>query len=160
MSNLFDGLSNVESITAKINALKKAQENGATTAPDGVDPDTFILQTQQNFNDMLNSLMVSPDEKDQSSSSDPFSFMTDSSQNTLQSQIQSLTNSTNTGAQNLTALEQNSPLLGKVAIYQDQTGAQLEGVISKILLDKNGAPVIVLNDGLQIAASAIIGIKQ
>ena len=155
--------SNVQSLTTQIEQLK---QNGSVPGASGTSgttsPDNFILQTQQNFNSMLQNLMTPADSTDQgSSSSDPFSSFTNDQ--TLQNQIQNLTNPTstaNTGTQNLTTLDQNSQLLGKQAIYQDSTGAQVTGVIAKILLDQKGSAVVEMTDGLQISASAIIGLKQ
>ena len=155
--------SNVQALTNQIEQLK---QNGTVPGTSGTSaaptPDSFILQTQQNFNSMLQNLMAPSDSTDQnSSSSDPFGALTND-QN-LQLQIQNLTNPAtpaNTGTQSLATLDQTSQLLGKQAIYQDQTGAQVTGVIAKILLDQQGNAVVEMTDGLQIPASAIIGLKQ
>jgi hypothetical protein len=160
MSNV--DFSNIQSLTNQIEQLK---QNGALAAGSNgaVTPDTFILQTQQNFNSMLNNLMgpANSDDQNNSSASDPFASLTNDQ--TLQLQIQQLTSgtsSTASGSQNLVTLDQTAQLLGKQAIYQDQTGAQATGVVAKILLDQQGNAVVEMTDGLQIAASAIIGIKQ
>jgi hypothetical protein len=152
---------NIENLTAQISALQ-SQQNSSTASTSGTaSADAFILQTQQNFNSMLNNLMGSTgsDDQDNSSSSDPFASLTNDQ--TLQAQIQKLSNtSSNTGTQNLTTLDQNSQLLGKQAIYQDETGAQVTGVIAKILLDSQGNAIVEMTDGLQIPAASIIGLKQ
>jgi hypothetical protein len=151
---------NVEALTNQIAAL---QQGGQTAGTSGTtSPDTFILNTQMNFNSMLQNLMAPADSTDQGgSSSDPFAAMTNDQ--TLQLQIQKLTSgtsSTTSGTQNLATLDQTSQLLGKQAIYQGQTGAQATGVIAKIMLDQQGNAVVETTDGLSIPASAIIGIKQ
>ena len=159
MSSTYDGLSNVEAITAQISALQ-AQQNSSPAGLSGTAaPSAFILQTQQNFNSMLQSLMTPTDDSgDQSGSSDPFASLTNDQ--SLQMQIQNLSNPSASGAQNLTTLDQTSQLLGKQAIYQDSTGAQATGVVSKILLDQQGNAIVEMEGGLQIRASAIIGLKQ
>jgi hypothetical protein len=162
-SDFLDGLSNVESLTAQINALKKGQQTGgANSASSAADPDTFILQTQQNFNQMLTSLMASPDSGNGSSdSTDAFSsFLGGSDQTSLQAQLQTATSTSAANLQKLTALEQNSQLIGKRVVYQDSAGAQHEAVVSQIAVDQKGNASIVTSDGTQIAVSAISGLKQ
>jgi hypothetical protein len=155
---------NVEALSAQIAALQQGGQTANTAGTSGAasSPDSFILQTQLNFNSMLQNLMAPADSNDQnSSSSDPFASLTNDQ--TLQTQIQKLSNpatATPTGAQNLVTLDQTSQLLGKQAIYQSQTGGQVSGVIAKILLDQQGNAVVEMTDGLQIPASAIIGLKQ
>jgi hypothetical protein len=163
MSDLLDGLSNVEALTAQISALKKGQQTeNANSSSSATDPDTFILQTQQNFNQMLTSLMASTDSNDGSSdSSDAFSsFLSGSDQASLQAQLQTATSTSAANLKKLTALEQNSQLIGKRVVYQDSAGAQHEAVVSQIAVDQKGNASIVTNDGLQIAVSAIVGLKQ
>jgi hypothetical protein len=164
MSDLFDGFSNIDSLTARINALKNSQENSpAAAASDksaALDPDTFILETQKNFNQMLNSLMAPADNNnDGSGSSDPFSFMTDSNQSALQAQIEKMSNAAG-GTQNLAVLGEHSPLLGQKAIYQNSAGAQNAGVVEKILIERNGQAVVVLDNGQKIPAADIIGLQK
>jgi hypothetical protein len=161
-SDFLDGLSNVEALTAQINALQKGQTNGTGTAgTSAADPDTFILRTQQNFNSMLTALMASPDSSNSSNNStDAFSsFLSGSDQSSLQAQLQAATSASTANLQKLTALEQNAQLIGKRVIYQDQTGAQQEAVVGQIAVDRQGNASIVTTDGRQIAVSAIIGLK-
>lgn len=153
--------SNVQSLTNQIEQLKQnGTVSSSSSTSSTTSPDSFILQTQQNFNSMLQNLMTPADSTDQSnSSSDLLSSLTNDQ--TLQAQIQNLTNSgtTSSANSNLTTLGQTSQLLGKQATYQDQTGAQATGVIAKILLDQKGNTLVEMTDGLQIPTSAIIGIK-
>ncbi|MBN3033634.1 MAG: hypothetical protein JW873_06025 [Candidatus Saganbacteria bacterium] len=164
MSDLLDGLSNVEALTAQINALQKGQDSKALNASgaSAADPDTFILQTQQNFNSMLTALMATPDSSGSSgNSTDAFSsFLSGSDQSSLQAQLQLATSSYAGNLQKLTALERNSQLIGKRIIYQDQSGAQQEAVISQIAIDQKGNASVVSTDGRKIAVSAILGLKQ
>jgi hypothetical protein len=153
--------SNVQSLTTQIEQLKQNGTVSSSSSTSGTtSPDNFILQTEQNFNSMLQNLMSPADSDDQSSSSsDLLSSLTNDQ--TLQAQIQTLTNSgtTSSASSNLTTLGQTSQLLGKQATYQDQTGAQTTGVIAKILLDQKGNTLVEMTDGLQISVSAILGIK-
>ncbi|OGB90270.1 hypothetical protein A2625_02995 [candidate division WOR-1 bacterium RIFCSPHIGHO2_01_FULL_53_15] len=99
MADFFDGYSNIESLTARINALRQAQESGATApaaSSQPLDPDTFILETQKNFNQMLNSLVTPIDRENSSGSADPFSFLTNSTQTSLLQQIEDLKKAQNT----------------------------------------------------------------
>ena len=161
-SDFVDGLSNVEALTAQIAALQKGQSTGST-AGSAADPGTFILQTQQNFNQMLTSLMAAPDDGSSSSSdnsSDAFSsFLDGSDQASLQAQLQTATSTSAANLQKLSALEQNSQLIGKQVIYQDSAGAQNQAVVSQIMVDQKGNAAIVTSNGLQIPVSAIIGLK-
>ena len=162
MSDLVDGLSNVEALTAQIAALQKGQPTGST-ANSASDPGTFILQTQQNFNQMLTSLMAAPDDGSGSSdnSSDAFSsFLGGSDQASLQAQLQTATSTSAANLQKLSAFEQNSQLIGKQVIYQDSAGAQNQAVVSQIMVDQKGNAAIVTSNGLQIPVTAILGLKQ
>jgi len=162
-SDFLDGLSNVEALTAQIAALQKGQQTGSTAgANSAADPGTFILQTQQNFNQMLTSLMAAPDSNNGSSdNSDAFSsFLGGSDQASLQAQLQTATSASAANLQKLSALEQNSQLIGKQVIYQDSTGAQNQAVVSQIMVDQKGNAAIVTSNGLQIPVTAIIGLKQ
>ena len=74
MSTLSDGLSNVYALTAQINALKSGNKTPTTSAASqqtSPDPQTAILQMQQNFNDMLDSLITSPDDTRNKEKNDP-----------------------------------------------------------------------------------------
>jgi hypothetical protein len=106
--------------------------------------------------------MASTDSNDGSSdSSDAFSsFLSGSDQASLQAQLQTATSTSAANLKKLTALEQNSQLIGKRVVYQDSAGAQHEAVVSQIAVDQKGNASIVTNDGLQIAVSAIVGLKQ
>jgi hypothetical protein len=164
MSDLVDGLSNVEALTAQIAALQKGQPTGST-ANSAADPGTFILQTQQNFNQMLTSLMAAPDDgsgdNSSSDSTDAFSsFIGGSDQASLQAQLQTATSTSAANLQKLSALEQNSQLIGKQVIYQNSAGAQNQAVVSQIMVDQKGNASIVTGNGLQIPVTAIIGLKQ
>lgn len=152
-----NGLAGIDSLSAQINALKNKPGNSAAAGTNSTtDPSTFILQTEQNFNSMLDALTSTPDSGSSNSSSDPFSFLTNNNQNSLLAQQ----NTNSTSAQNLTTLGQNSPLLGQQIIYQDSTGAQNAGVVSKIMLDRSNQAVIILTDGRQVSGSAVIGIQK
>ena len=67
MSNLMDGLSNINSLTDQINALKDQKKAGTTagTTPSQVDPEVALLELQKSFNEMLNSLMTDPSDDDE-----------------------------------------------------------------------------------------------
>lgn len=147
MTSISDGLSNIEAINAQIAALQGG--SSSTTGTSATDPEAFILQTQQNFNSMLDALMLDTGNKDNddNGSSDYFSSLI-SSQN-LQTQLATAGNS------GLTTLNQTSALLGKQAVYRDQTGAEVTGVINKIMLDAAGNSMVVLDNGQQVPISSI-----
>lgn len=161
MSGTFDGLSNIYQISAQIDALKNAEQNtsaalGASSAGgiNATDPNSFLIQSEQNFNTMLNALTTTQDDQQQqTNSSDPFSFLNNNNQNPLTATQNSA------DLQRLNALEQNSAMLGKAVIYRNG-GAENSGVIQKILIDQNSTPVFVLTDGSQIPISAVIGLKN
>lgn len=90
MSSLMDGLSNIYSLTSQINSLKD-QATRTKSNTNGTDPENALLNLQQNFNEMLNSLIVSSDQdKDKDKEgSDPFAFLTD-----YQNSLYNLTNQT------------------------------------------------------------------
>lgn len=154
MSDAFDGLSNVYSIQANIEALKNAQTNSSAALNSNnnnqVDPKTFLYQTELTFNQMLNSLVGSADEEKEDSSSDYFSFLSDSQNSSLST----------ADLQKLTAMEQYSPLIGRTVTYFDSaTGVEKSGVIGKISFNDSSAPLLVLNDGTQLPAGAVTGLK-
>jgi hypothetical protein len=157
MSSSFDGLENIYSIQANIDALKKAQSNkeSALNANKGqVDPDSFLLETQQNFNSMLNTLIGSSDDDKEKSSSDYFSFL-DSSQSSSLSSLQS-----SADLQKLQAMEQNSSLIGRtVTYYGTDSNEEKSGVISKISFNSSSTPILVLQDGTELPAGAVTGLK-
>ena len=159
MTSSADGLSNIEAINAQISALNQAQ-GGSLAGTNGTTlPGTFVLQTQQNFNSMLESLMTPTDSTGQSDSADPFSSLTNDQ--ALQTQIQNLySSSAGTGNQTLSALSQTSQLLGKQVTYQSPAGGQATGVIAKIQLDQQNNAVVEMSDGQQVPVSAIIGLNQ
>jgi hypothetical protein len=80
MTTLSDGLSNVQALTAKINALKKNDGTAAadTSQKTTTDPNEALLTIQQDFNSMLNTLISSPDdEKDEEKNDSLSSFLND-----------------------------------------------------------------------------------
>ena len=74
MASILNGMSDVYSLTAKINALKN-QSTGA--AQSKTDPNNAILELQQSFNEMLNNLLASSDDDKDNKKTDPFAFITD-----------------------------------------------------------------------------------
>jgi len=157
MSSSFDGLENIYSIQANIDALKKAQSNkeSALNANKGqVDPDSFLLETQQNFNSMLNTLIGSSDDDKEKSSSDYFSFL-DSSQSSSLSSLQNAAD-----LQKLQAMEQSSPLIGRtVTYYGTDSNEEKSGVVSKVSFNSSSNAVLVLKDGTELPAGAVTGLK-
>ncbi len=153
MNSISDGLSNIEAINAQIAALQQTGGTSSTANSAANTPDTFILQTQQNFNTMLTNLMSDSDsDSGDSGATDPFASLI-SNQN-LQTQL------TTAGNSGLTTLNQSSALLGKQAAYQDATGAEVLGVIAKILLDAQGDTLVEMSDGRQVPVGSITRIIQ
>ena len=152
MSDTLDGLSNIYAIQAKLEALKSAKSSASSNTGNSqaVDPDTFLIQTQQNFNQMLNTLITSPDEEKQQSSSDYLSYLESDASSSL-----------NTAAlQKLAAMEQFSPLIGRtVTYYGTDSNEEKSGVISKITFSSSSAPILVLQDGTELPAGAVTGLK-
>ena len=73
MSNYIQGLSDVYTITAKINALQQEQMAASTAESiTGIDPQTYILEMEKDFSRMLNNLMFSGNDNDEDNN-DPFS---------------------------------------------------------------------------------------
>jgi len=85
MSDSFYGLSNIYSLTAQIDALKKAKNAGSSSSPASqVDPKNYIYEMEKTFSQMLDNLMgPSDEEKEKESSSDIFSSIMTSQQNEL-----------------------------------------------------------------------------
>ena len=152
MSSITDGLENIYSIQANIESLKNAQQNSSSATKSQVDPDTFLYQTAQSFNKMLDSLLSSSDEDKESSSSDLFGFL----DNSQQSYIDSLTKQQ---AATTTQQAQSSPLIGRTVTYfSTETGAETSGVVSQISLERGGQ-VLILSDGTILPAGAVTGFK-
>ena len=79
MSDYLDGLSNMYTLTAQINALKNQQTstNSAAGQASSIDPKEALYKLQLNFNEMLNGLISSSDEdKKDEEKSDFFDFFT------------------------------------------------------------------------------------
>ncbi len=157
MAGTLDGLENVSSISANIEALKQAQSNSSSALnanKNQVDPDTFLIQQQQNFNSMLNTLIGSTDDEKEKSSSDYFSFF-DNSQSSSLTGLQSTAD-----LQKLAAMEESSALLGRtVTYYGTDSNEEKSGVVSKITFSGNYSPLLVLNDGTEIPAGAVTSLK-
>ncbi len=80
MSTLMDGINNVYSLTAQIEALRSANQQNID------DPEALRYALEQNFNQMLNDLVASTSEEDEDEDkNDPFSFFISSNQASLQS---------------------------------------------------------------------------
>lgn len=79
MSILMDGINNAQSITAQINNLQSLNQKNIEN------PDILKYALEQNFNQMLTNLISSTNDEDDEEKSDPFSFITSSSQASLQS---------------------------------------------------------------------------
>jgi hypothetical protein len=160
MSDALDGLSNYYSIQANIDALKNAQLNSTSALSSNnnssnsisSDPKSFLLQTEQNFNQMLNILITSPDDQNQqSSSTNPLDSLL-SNQSSTQTDV--------TGIQQLQTLEQNSPLIGKTVSYLDSaSNAEISAVINSINFSSNLSPTLILNNGAVISPGAVTAIK-
>src|SRR3989339_884179 len=81
MTAISDGLSNIYSLTSQINSLKEQAKSGNADPSAGIDPKESILYMQQSFYDMLSKLISTNDDSDkEKESSDPFSFLSSSSQ--------------------------------------------------------------------------------
>jgi len=87
---MFDGLSNIYSLTAQINALKNAQNNSNLNSVNNanqasqVDPKTYAYEMEKSFSQMLDNLMFSSDEeKEKNNNNDIFSSIIDSQQKEL-----------------------------------------------------------------------------
>jgi hypothetical protein len=101
MSDSFYGLSNIYSLTAQIDALKKAKNAGSSaSSASQVDPKNYIYEMEKTFSQMLDNLMgPSDEEKEKESSDDIFSSIMTSQQNQLDllnSKNQGLSSSTGT----------------------------------------------------------------
>ena len=161
MSGLFDGLSNISSLNSSVDLMKLAQQNSAglnsTTLSN--DPATFQIQMQQSFNQMLNMLISPSDTENEENKSDPFSFLTNNSdQNSLLTQQNS---SVSTIMQQLNTLESNSALLGRTVTYIDSaSNEQKSAIVSKITFTSNLTPVLNLSNGDTIAVGAITSISS
>ena len=68
MTAISDGLSNIYSLTSRINALKN---------PNNPDPDAVLLNLEQSFNEMLNNLMSTADQDKENDKYDPFASFSD-----------------------------------------------------------------------------------
>ena len=97
MSELTDGIASVSSLSSQINELEK-QRNG-TSNSNKIDPKTVLVGLQQNFNNMLNNLITSSDDKNKSESN-PLSFLT--ATNDTQSWVNNLTQQNTPAATNST----------------------------------------------------------
>ena len=160
MSSVFDGLSNINSLTNSINALKKAQQAGTTVAQP-TDPKNYALQLEQNFNQMLTSLTSTPDDNSDEDSSDPFSFMNTNSTNSLLSQygVSSTASQSNLSTQQLAVLEGSASLLGREVTYNNPTAAGVKtGIVAKVTFDQNSNPVLVLTDGTSLSPQAVLAV--
>lgn len=83
MSSWLDGLSNIYSITARINALKNqanSSDPNLNTAKE-YDPDEMLYALEQNFSQMLDNLISSnKDEEEEKEKSDPLAFLFNNAQ--------------------------------------------------------------------------------
>ena len=167
MSTLVDGINNVNNLTAQIESLKANAADYSSTTPD---TETAILQMEQNFSQMLNSLMFpSSGDNDSSRSYNAFSAFTGGNQDSLYSVLGNSTASQSSflssesllAAQRLSALEENSTLLGQEVIYTDsETQDEKTGIVSRILVTQAALPVLVLENGDQIPVADVLGIKK
>lgn len=164
MSDILDGLSNYTNLTSNIDALKAAQSNSSsaltssssTSASGLTDPQTFRLQTEQNFNQMLNTLMSTSNDKSDETSSDPLSSLINSYQSSSTSQTLD-----SASLQRMSDMEKNSPLLGRVVSYFDaQTGEQKSGKIDSISFTSNASAMLNLSNGDTINAGAVVSISE
>jgi hypothetical protein len=160
MASTFDGLNNISAIQANIESLKQAQSNSQAalnTTAEGtskVDVNSYLLQTEKNFSSMLNALVGTDSAEKEESSSDIFSAI-DSAQS---SSLASLQNTAD--LQRLMAMEEYAGLTGKTVTYYDSaTGAAKSGVIGQIKFADSGAALVVLQDGTQLPAGSVTGIK-
>jgi hypothetical protein len=149
-----DGLSNIYTIQANIDALKNAQGNSsaALNNQSQVDPDTFLYQTALSFNQMLDSLVSPSDDEKEKNSSDLFGFLGNSQESYIENLTKQQTATT-------TQQAQSSPLIGRTATYYDPaTGEEKNGVINKVSFDRGGQSLI-LADGTELPAGAVTGLK-
>jgi len=104
MSDYLDGLSNMYTLTAQINALKNQQTstNSTTGQASSIDPKEALYKLQLNFNEMLNGLISSDKDKEEEKS-DFFDFFTD-----YQTSVNQLNNQNNQSSQ---AQSTNNPAL-------------------------------------------------
>jgi len=104
--------------------------------------------------------LISPsDTENEENKSDPFSFLTNNSdQNSLLTQQNS---SVSTIMQQLNTLESNSALLGRTVTYIDSaSNEQKSAIVSKITFTSNLTPVLNLSNGDTIAVGAITSISS
>ena len=76
MTELMDGLSNIYSLTAKINQLKESGQNvtSQSQASTQADINNSLLEIEKSFSQLLDNLISSSDEdKDKKDAYDPFS---------------------------------------------------------------------------------------
>ncbi|MDD4178747.1 MAG: hypothetical protein PHH14_01690 [Candidatus Margulisbacteria bacterium] len=133
MTSVASSLSNIYSITAKINELKNqttSSNTAATTTSEAstVDPEQALLDLQKSFNDMLSSLLSSSDDEEDDEESDPFAYLYNSNQattNNLTNQLSSLT-SNSSSSLNI------SSYTGTV---DDQTAAQYSALATPYTLN-------------------------
>ncbi|MDD5382302.1 MAG: hypothetical protein PHH60_01425 [Candidatus Margulisbacteria bacterium] len=159
MSDTLDGLSNIYAIQANIESLKNAQINSSsslnnTSSGSHVSPGTFLYQTEQSFNKMLTTLTTPLDDQDESSSTDPFSFL-DSSQDSSLNSV-----SSTDSIKQLLELEQSSTMIGRTVTYTDSvTGEEKSGVISKLSFTSGSVALLILSDGTELAAGSVTSLQ-
>ena len=154
MSDVLDGLSNYTNLSSNIEALKAAQVNSAPNQSGLTDPSTFRIQMEQNFNQMLNTLLSTSDEESDQNSSDPFASLTNSSSSTSQTLDSA-------SLQRLSEMEKNSPLLGReVGYFDTRSGEQKKGKITSISFTSNASAILNLSNGESIPAGAATSISE
>ncbi len=125
MSSLMDGVNAINSLTAQIDKLRSSEQESAP------DPKELQASIEQNFNEMLTSLLVSgEDEEDNSDNNDFFSAFL---QNSNPSWLNSLQTSSQTGTTadqstlesntlNTVQALQNNPLALQAYLFNAQAG--------------------------------------
>ncbi len=164
MSDILDNLSNYTNINYNIEALKSAQANsaapsnrsGSADASNLTEAQSFLLQNEQKFNDMLSSLVSSSDDQDSESDSDPLSSLINSYSSSSTSQTLD-----SASLKQLEAMEKTSPLLGRTVSYYDSQSGQLKsGKISSISFTSSASAMLNLSNGDSINAGAVVSVGE
>ncbi len=163
MSDILDGLSNYTNISANIEALKAAQANSAAVTSSSssaaagnlTEAQSFLLQNEQKFNDMLNSLLSSSSDEKNEKSSDSLSSLINSYSSSSTSQAQG-----SASLQQLNAMEKNSPLLGRTVSYYAASGELKSGKIASISFTSSASAILNLGNGDSINAGAVVSVSE
>ena len=115
MANIMDGINSVSSISAQIDKLKSSSSSGSGASDSTPDPKELEAIIEQNFNQMLTSLLSTAEEEDDNKSSSN-DFLASLVQNTNAST--SLTGS----AQKTIAALQNDPAALQAYLFNSQSG--------------------------------------